>query len=133
MKKVGIIKDHQLKEEVPLAKVNFTHSLCIGQTGSGKTTCFIYPNLRHRIELGHGVLFFDIKGDEHLAVKKLADESGRLGDVVEIGKPWGENINIMDSLNSRTFLRLVSQMVNSVKPVDGSMTLSRLTPLSARQ
>jgi len=115
--KVGLIKDIKLKEETPLVDVKFTHSLCIGQTGSGKTTSFIYPNIKHRMELGHGILFFDIKGSEHLAIKKLASETNRLDDVVEIGKPWGENINIMESLNNRTFAALLIELVGD--PAEG--------------
>jgi len=115
--KVGLIKDIKLKEETPLVDVKFTHSLCIGQTGSGKTTSFIYPNIKHRMELGHGILFFDIKGSEHLAIKKLASETNRLDDVVEIGKPWGSSINIIESLNGRTFLTLLEDLVG--KPSEG--------------
>jgi hypothetical protein len=111
MKKVGLIKDIKLKEETPLVDVNFTHALCIGQTGSGKTTSFIYPNVKKRMELKHGILFFDIKGSEHLALKKLASDEGRLDDIVEIGKPWGSNINIVKSLNSRTFETLLKNLV----------------------
>ena len=109
--KMGLIKDTTLKEEVPLVDVNFTHSLCIGQTGSGKTTSFIYPNIQHRMNIGHGILFFDIKGSEHLALKKLANDNNRLSDVIEIGKPWGSNINIIESLNGRTFLKLLEDLV----------------------
>jgi len=109
--KVGLIKDTNIKEETPLVDVKFTHSLCIGQTGSGKTTSFIYPNIKNRMELGHGILFFDIKGSEHLALKKLASDANRLEDVLEVGKPWGKNINFLDSLNNRTFGSFVKDMV----------------------
>lgn len=88
--KLGLIRDETITEEIPLVDVKFTHSLCIGQTGSGKTTSFIYPNLLERMKLNHGILIFDIKGNEHLAVKSLAKEAGRLDDVLEIGKPWEE-------------------------------------------
>ena len=111
--KVGLIKDTNIKEETPLVDVKFTHSLCIGQTGSGKTTSFIYPNIKNRMELGHGIFFFDIKGSEHLALKKLALDANRLEDVVEIGKPWGANINFMDSLNNRIFATFVQDMVGN--------------------
>jgi type IV secretory pathway TraG/TraD family ATPase VirD4 len=77
----------------------FTHSIAFGQTGCGKTTSFIYPNLKHRLNLGHGILLYDYKGKEHLSVKALAQEAGRLGDVVEIGKPWGENINLIQKMD----------------------------------
>ena len=77
--KLGLIKDDKLLEKIPLVDVKFTHSLCVGQTGSGKTTSFVYPNILERMKLNHGILFFDIKGSEHIAIKSLANESKRLG------------------------------------------------------
>lgn len=77
----------------------FTHSIAFGQTGCGKTTSFIYPNLENRLSLGHGVLLYDYKGKEHMSVKFLAQKAGRLGDVVEIAKPWGESINIIQNMD----------------------------------
>lgn len=111
----GFIQKNDIKKETPLVDVKFTHSLCIGQTGSGKTTSFIYPNLLKRIELGHGILFFDIKGSEHTAVKKLANDANRLDDVIEIGKPWGENINIIKNFNNRTFASLLNTLIGDPK------------------
>lgn len=78
---------------------DFTHSIAFGETGSGKTTSFIYPNLKHRLELGHGVLLYDYKGKEHLSVKFLAEQVGRLDEVVEVGKPWGKNVNIIQNMD----------------------------------
>ena len=77
----------------------FTHSIAFGQTGCGKTSSFIYPNLQNRINLGHGILLYDYKGKEHLSVKYLAEKAGRLDDVVEIGKPWGESINLIQKMD----------------------------------
>lgn len=77
----------------------FTHSIAFGQTGCGKTSSYIYPNLQNRIKLAHGILLFDYKGKEHLSVKFLADKAKRLGDVVEIGKPWGESINLIENMD----------------------------------
>jgi len=77
----------------------FTHSIAFGQTGSGKTSSFIYPNLQNRINFGHGILLYDYKGKEHLSVKHLAKEAGRLDDVIEIGKPWGESINLIQKMD----------------------------------
>ena len=77
----------------------FTHSIAFGQTGCGKTSSYIYPNLQHRINLGHGILLYDYKGKEHLSVKYLAEQAGRLGDIIEIGKPWGENINLIQKMD----------------------------------
>ena len=82
-----------------LVEETFTHSIAFGQTGCGKTTSFIYPNLQKRLELGHGILLYDYKGKEHLSVKYLAEQIGRLDDVVEVGKPWGENINIIQNMD----------------------------------
>ena len=77
----------------------FTHSIAFGETGCGKTSSYIYPNLKQRLLLGHGILLYDYKGKEHLSVKLLAEESGRLKDVVEIGKPWGEKINLIQKMD----------------------------------
>ena len=52
----------QQVEETILIPETYTHAVCIGQTGSGKTTSFIYPNIQHRIEQGHGLLVYDYKG-----------------------------------------------------------------------
>lgn len=107
----GFIKDNKLTKEIPLVDVKYTHSLSIGQTGSGKTTSFIYPNLSYRLKLGHGILFFDIKGSEHKAVKVLAKEQNRLKDIVEIGKPWGEDINVIEELNDRSYSSLLTNLI----------------------
>lgn len=77
----------------------FTHSIAFGETGAGKTSSYIYPNLKNRIALGHGILLYDYKGKEHLSVKYLAKKAGRLDDVIEIGKPWGESINIIQKMD----------------------------------
>ena len=77
----------------------FTHAIAFGQTGCGKTSSFIYPNLQNRINLGHGILLYDYKGKEHLSLKYLAKKAGRLSDVVEIGKPWGESINLIQKMD----------------------------------
>jgi len=112
---IGLVQNDTRKEEKALAEVKFTHSLSIGQTGSGKTTSFIYPNLIKRMELGHGILFFDIKGSEHKAIKVLADKSNRLKDVIEIGKPWGKDINILSNFNESTFSKLLESVIGSAK------------------
>ncbi len=118
--KLGLIKDDKLLEKIPLVDVRFTHSLCVGQTGSGKTTSFVYPNILERMKLNHGILFFDIKGSEHIALKSLADESKRLDDIIEIGKPWGRNINILDEMNESSFMRLLKVLIGMGKDGGGS-------------
>jgi hypothetical protein len=118
--KLGLIKDDKLLEKIPLVEVRFTHSLCIGQTGSGKTTSFVYPNILERMKLKHGILFFDIKGSEHIAIKSLADESKRLDDIIEIGKPWGKNINILAEMNEVSFMRLLKVLIGMGKDGGGN-------------
>ncbi|MFA7083771.1 MAG: hypothetical protein WC141_04460 [Arcobacteraceae bacterium] len=83
------------KEKELIVPKEYTHSCAVGQTGCGKTTSYIYPNLNERISQNDGILVMDYKGKEHNAVKALAKRHNRLDDVVEIGKPWGESINII--------------------------------------
>ena len=83
------------KEKELIVPKKYTHSCAVGQTGCGKTTSYIYPNLNERISLNDGILVIDYKGKEHNAVKLFANRHNRLNDVVEIGKPWGESINII--------------------------------------
>lgn len=67
-----------------------------------KGNYFIYlSKLIERMKLNHGILIFDIKGNEHLAVKSLAKEAGRLDDVLEIGKPKGKKFKHQE-LNETT-------------------------------
>ena len=103
MATMGFIKSTELDAQEETASImvpeTFTHSIAFGQTGCGKTSSFIYPNLKNRLELGHGILFYDYKGKEHLSVKVLAEMAGRLEDVVEIGKPWGKKINLVQNMD----------------------------------
>lgn len=80
----------------------FTHAHAVGQTGCGKTTSFIYPNLLSRIKAGHSVLLYDFKGKEHMSLKYLAEQEGRLDDVLEVGKPWGAKINLMRLMDRKS-------------------------------
>ena len=84
--------NHSKDTIVPL---NFTHSCAIGQTGCGKTSSYIYPNIEDRIKREHSLIVYDYKGKEHTSVKFLAAKQNRLNDVVELGKYWGESINII--------------------------------------
>lgn len=103
MATMGFIQSEQIDTAEKKASIivpeTFTHSIAFGQTGSGKTSSFIYPNLLHRLKSGHGILLYDYKGKEHLSVKYLAHMAGRLDDVVEIGKPWGESINLIEKMD----------------------------------
>ena len=94
---LGFIKENTPSNTV--FEVDFKHSLILGETGSGKTTGFINPNLSHRMKLNHGILVFDYKGHYHTHIKALAKKHNRLKDVIIIGEPWGESINILDLLN----------------------------------
>lgn len=115
---IGFNNKETKTSKTPLVdSTRFTHALCIGQTGSGKTSGFIYPNLEKRVETGHGILFFDIKGSEHRAVKYIANRSDRLKDVIEIGKPWGEKVNILDDLTNKQVVSLINNIISM--PADG--------------
>lgn len=81
---------------------HFTHAHAVGQTGCGKTTSFIYPNLLSRIKMGHSILLYDFKGKEHMSLKYLAKQEGRLDDVLEVGKPWGAKINLMRLMDRKS-------------------------------
>ena len=96
MQTIGFVNNNtKTKSNDTIVPTEFTHSCAIGQTGCGKTTSYIYPNLNERIKQNHGLIVFDYKGKEHNAVKYLAQNHNRLDDIVEIGKDWGESINII--------------------------------------
>ena len=90
--------NNQTKQTI--VPLNFTHSCAIGQTGCGKTSSYIYPNIQDRIKRGHSLMVYDYKGKEHTSVKYFASQHNRLDDVVEIGKYWGESINILKYMHS---------------------------------
>jgi len=98
-----------------IVPATFTHSIAFGETGSGKTSSFIYPNLQKRIALGHGILLYDYKGKEHLSVKYLAKKAGRLDDVIEIGKPWGESINMIQKMDEDELEKLFDNVLQHGK------------------
>lgn len=86
---------------------DFTNAIFFGRTGSGKTTGAILPVIQDRIKSDYGLLIYDFKGNLHLQVKYLANKFDRLDDVIEIGKPWGKNINILKYLTTKQFLEIV--------------------------
>ena len=86
---------------------DFTNAIFFGRTGTGKTTGAILPTIEDRIKSDYGLLIYDFKGNLHLQTKYLANKFDRLDDVVEIGKPWGENINILNYLTTKQFLQIV--------------------------
>lgn len=73
----------------------FTNAICYGQTGSGKTTGFILPNIAERMRAGHGMLIYTYKENFDGMIKALALKNNRLNDVIEIGTPWSEGINLL--------------------------------------
>jgi len=94
MSQIGF-KKTTVKCKTPLVVDDFKNAICYGQTGSGKTIGFILPNIEERIKLGHSLLVYDFKGNLHEQVKYIANKYNKLDDVLEIGKIWGNNINIL--------------------------------------
>lgn len=111
MNKLGF-KESIKNVKVPLVDDSFTNAICYGRTGSGKTTAFILPNIENRIKKGHGILVYDFKGNMHKHVKYIANSLGKLQDVYEIGKPWGENIDLLKDSNT-TIITSMLDTVNS--------------------
>lgn len=73
----------------------FTNAICYGQTGSGKTTGFMLPNIAERMKAGHDMLIYTYKENFDGMIKALALKNNRLDDVVEIGTPWAQGINLL--------------------------------------
>lgn len=83
----------------PIVPRDFRHALCTGMTGCGKTSSFILPNIRTRIQNGHGIFAIDYKGNLGAQIKAVAHKEERLEDVIEIGVTWGNKINILSHVN----------------------------------
>ncbi|WP_434581525.1 type IV secretory system conjugative DNA transfer family protein [Sulfurimonas sp. NW15] len=116
MERLGFIKNNlESSSSSNIIPVDFRHAYVTGITGSGKTASVIRPNLKDRINKGHGIVFFDYKGHEHRYVKYFAKEANRLQDVVEIGKPTGTSINLLEELDTN---KLIAFMKNSEKSQD---------------
>lgn len=92
------VSENSVKKNIIFPK-DFTNGIVFGRTGSGKTSCAILPNIEDRIESDYGLLIYDFKGNLHLQTKYLAQKYNKLSDVIEIGKPWGKNINLFDYLS----------------------------------
>jgi hypothetical protein len=112
MNTIGFLQDKSLQNTIqdPIVPQTFRHSISFGETGSGKTTGFIYPNLLNRIGAGHGVLVYDFKGKEHLAVKAIAYSQNRLADVIQIGQPYSSSVNIVDYLTEANVEKVFDQL-----------------------
>ena len=119
--------DKQAEKQTLIVPENFTHSYAVGKTGCSKTTAFVYPNLDDRLSKGHGVLIFDYKSKEHSSVKYLADKYGRLENVMEIGLPWGESVNIIQNFTEKEISNFVINIMNmSEKDTYWSTTASNM-------
>lgn len=114
LNKIGFIKieSENSVTKPPIAEISFTHCIAFGETGSGKTTSFIYPNLNHRIENNHAILLYDFKSKEHLALKAIAHYHNRLGDVIQIGQPYGAKINIIEYISDANIEKLFDKLFN---------------------
>lgn len=96
MNTIGFLQtEEKNKDSNIVVPIKYTHSCTIGQTGCGKTTTYIYPNIKERIKQNHSLIVFDYKGKEHTAVKYFANQNNRMKDIIEIGKNWGKEINLI--------------------------------------
>lgn len=112
MNSMGFIKqiDNNQAIKNTIVPLEFTHSCAIGQTGCGKTSSYIYPNIEDRIKNNHSLIVYDYKGKEHTSVKFLSDKYNRLDDVVELGKYWGESINIIKYMTNADLEDFLSRL-----------------------
>ena len=110
----GFIKT-QTPETTPIVPTDFRHALCVGETGCGKTTSFILPNIKARLERGHGMLVVDYKGSLHSQLKVLAGDTKRLKEVLEVGVPWGTKINIFAGVSRALFLDTLEAVIDKDK------------------
>ena len=112
-----------------LMPCDFQHGICIGMTGSGKTASLILPVMKERLERGHGILAYTYKGHEHRKIKHLAKEAGRLEDVIEIGKPHGQYMNLMASLELNAVKQTLEELISGLDSSNGdywTLAASRL-------
>lgn len=100
------IKENRNTKRIEVPK-DFTNAMFFGRTGSGKTTGAILPVMEDRIKSDYGLLVYDFKGNLHLQTKYLANKYKKLNNVIEIGKPWGKNINVISSLTTKQLLQVV--------------------------
>lgn len=110
----GSIETKNIQQSIP--PVDFQHVLVEGATGSGKTASLILPTFEDRLRRGHTIIFFDHKGHEHKKVKALAKKFGRLGDVVELGKPHSGYINLLAELDVIRLKEMIRETTGSKDP-----------------
>lgn len=115
MRQMGFRIDTKSEEEKAHKLVlpcDFQHAICIGMTGSGKTASLILPVMEERLKRGYGILAYTYKGHEHRKIKYLAKEAGRLEDVIEIGKPHGQYINLMASFELNALKKTLEELIS---------------------
>ena len=109
---IGFNNSNNKSKKEMIFNKEFTNGIVFGRTGSGKTTCAILPNIEDRIKSDYGLLIYDFKGNLHLQTKYLANKYNKLSDVIEIGKPWGKNINLCDYLSLKQIPMIVKTEEN---------------------
>ncbi|WP_456322334.1 hypothetical protein [Hydrogenimonas sp.] len=115
MSLIGFLAD-EARGATGVVPFDFLHGFVTGSTGSGKTATVIRPTLKDRIERGNAVVVYAYKGHEHRYVKHIAFKAGRLEDVVEIGKPHGVYINLLDTLDGRSLQKILHAANRSNDP-----------------
>lgn len=71
------------------------NTIVLGTTGSGKTTSLLFPALSKMIKAGFAGLVVDVKGNMANYVRRIANEHGRLDDIVEFGPgPAAKQVNV---------------------------------------
>lgn len=106
-----------------------THNnIVMGTTGSGKSTQIILPALASLIKAGFGGVILDVKGNVTDQVRMIANEYGRLDDVVEFGPgPMSTKVNLFagaspdrrEALFNKIFCMVETSAENSIFRQDG--------------
>ena len=132
---MGFLREQNTQKIVEQASLivpkNFTHSYVVGQTGCGKTTSFIYRNLDDRIKNGHAIWLYAYKEKEKRSVMYFANKYKRLGDVIELGVPWGVSCNLIKYFNDKELKSFVVSLMsmndaNDYWSVSGSNLISAI-------
>lgn len=128
---MGFIKPENTSKTVEqnlIVPKDFRHSYAVGQTGCGKTSSYIYSNLQDRIQNNHSIIIYDFKGKEHKAVKYFAHKYNRLDNVISLGVPWGQSVNLIKYFNEKELKNFVISLMSMSKENDyWSQTSSNIT------